>query len=140
LADLRRGREERNHTILERLAQLGIDVSMDEVLARAGDGSVGRPHIAGVMGGRGYVPDIATAFELYLGHGAPASVSRKRLGIDAPISLARAARALPPVAHPHPLALDGGAQLGDLLRHLRSLRLVGVETHRSATEPDRRRI
>ena len=140
LADLRRGREERNHTILERLAQLGIDVSMEEVLARAGDGSVGRPHIAGVMVDRGYVPDIATAFELYLGHGAPAYVSRKRLGIEEAISLARASGGVPVLAHPHTLELDDDSQLEDLLRHLRSLGLVGVETHHSATEPDRRRI
>lgn len=82
LADLRLGRDERNQLILERLAQLGIDIPMEEVLARAGDGSVGRPHIAGVMVDRGHVPDIATAFELYLGSGAPAYVPRRRLTVD----------------------------------------------------------
>ncbi len=140
LADLRLGRERRNHTILERLASLGIDVPMEEVLARAGDGSVGRPHIAAVMVDRGYVPDIAAAFDLYLGHGAPAYVSRKRLTVEEAISLARASGGVPVLAHPHTLGFEDDSRLESLLRHLHSTGLIGVETHHSAAEPGRRRI
>lgn len=140
LADLRLGRDERNQLILERLAQLGIDIPMEEVLARAGDGSVGRPHIAGVMVDRGHVPDIATAFELYLGSGAPAYVPRRRLTVDEALSLARASGGVPVLAHPHTLGLEDDSKLEDLLRHLHSTGLIGVETHHSATEPERRRI
>lgn len=140
LHGLREGRETRNHTILQRLGQLGIDVPMAEVMARAGSGSVGRPHIAGVMLDRGYVPDIATAFDLYLAHGRPAYVSRSRLKAGEAIGLAVAAGGVPILAHPHTLGFEHDAALEEMLRHLTALGLQGLETRHSACEPPRRRI
>ncbi|NIR36792.1 MAG: phosphatase, partial [Gemmatimonadetes bacterium] len=55
-----------------RLRGMGIDVDIEEVLAEAGDGAVGRPHIAEVMRRKGYVPDIKAAFDRFLAKGAPA--------------------------------------------------------------------
>ena len=46
-------------------------MTVEEVLTEAGEGSVGRPHIAQVMVDRGYVPDIKTAFDLWLGNDKP---------------------------------------------------------------------
>lgn len=139
LADLRLGRHDRNHTILERLGQLGLEVPMEEVIARAGEGSVGRPHIAGVMVERGYVPDIASAFELYLGHGAPAYVGRRRLTPHEAIELGRASGGVPVLAHPHTLGYEDDGRLEGLLRWLAEIGLVGMETHHSGAEPERRR-
>jgi 3',5'-nucleoside bisphosphate phosphatase len=139
LADLRLGRDDRNHTILERLRQLGLEVSMEELVARAGEGSVGRPHIAGVMVDRGYVPDIATAFDQFLGSGAPAYVGRRRLTPAEALSLARASGGVPVLAHPHTLGFEEDARLEALLEQLAALGLAGLETHHSGAEPDRRR-
>ena len=140
LEDLRSGRNERNHTILERLAHLGIDVPMEDVAARAGDGSVGRPHIAGVMVDRGYVPDIATAFDMYLGQNKPAYVSRRRLAPAEGIELALASGGVPILAHPHTLGYEDDSQLEDMLARLADLGLIGVESHHSGSEPGRRRL
>lgn len=140
LAELRLGRDDRNHTILERLAQLGLDVSMDEVMARAGEGSVGRPHIAGVMVDRGYVSDVASAFDLYLAHGAPAYVPRSRLKPEEAIRLARESGGVPILAHPHTLGYEHDGDLERVVRSLHELGLVGLESHHSAVEPDRRRL
>lgn len=140
LADLRLGRDDRNHTILERLTQLGLEVPIEEVMARAGEGSVGRPHIAGVMVDRGYVPDIASAFDLYLGQGAPAYVGRRRLTPGEALSLAHASGGVPILAHPHTLGYQDDTHLNVVLRRLIELGLVGMETHHSGAEPDRRRI
>lgn len=139
LADLRLGRDDRNHTILERLSQLGLEIPMDDVLARAGGGSVGRPHIAGVMVDRGYVPDIASAFDLYLGNGAPAYVGRRRLPPDEAIALSVESGGVPILAHPHTLGYESEEHLGVLLVRLREMGLVGLETHHSAVEPQVRR-
>ncbi|HJR91994.1 MAG TPA: PHP domain-containing protein [Acidimicrobiia bacterium] len=139
LADLRSGRDDRNHTILERLAQLGLDVPMTEVAARAGAGSVGRPHIAGVMVDRGYVPDIATAFDEYLAQGRPGYVGRRRLAPGEAIALARQSGGVPILAHPHTLGFDDDNRLVDILERLVDVGLVGLETHHSGNEPDRRR-
>lgn len=140
LADLRLGRDDRNHTILERLTQLGFDVPMDEVMARAGEGSVGRPHIAGVMVDRGYVPDVASAFDLYLAHGAPAYVPRSRLSPEEAIRLARESGGVPILAHPHTLGYENEADLERVVRHLHEIGLVGLESHHSAVEQHRRRL
>lgn len=140
LADLRMGRDDRNRTILERLSQLGFDVPMDEVMARAGAGSVGRPHIAGVMVDRGYVPDVASAFDLYLAHGAPAYVPRSRLTPETAIRLSRESGGVPILAHPHTLGYERDNDLERVVGHLRELGLVGLESHHSAVEPDRRRL
>jgi len=140
LAGLRRGRDDRNHTILERLAQLGVDVPMEEVMTRAGEGSVGRPHIAGVMVDRGYVPDIATAFEQYLAQGAPAYVGRTRLSPEEAIRLSLDSGGVPILAHPHTLGYEDDSTLEGVVRHLAEMGLVGLESHHSAIEPPRRRF
>lgn len=140
LADLRLGRDDRNHGILERLTQLGFDVPLEEVLARAGAGSVGRPHIAGVMVDRGYVPDIATAFDLYLGNHAPAYVGRKRLTPAEAIGLSLQSGGVPILAHPHTLGIEEDSRLERLVEHLREMGMLGMETHHSSIEPERRRV
>lgn len=140
LAALRAGRDERNHTILERLAQLGVDIPMAEVMDRAGEGAVGRPHIAGVMMDRGYVPDIATAFDLFLGQGGPAYVARHRLRPAEAIELGRATGGVPVLAHPQTLGLEEAGRLEVLVGRLVEMGLVGIETHHSGMEPERRRL
>lgn len=139
LAGLRQGREERNHSILERLAQLGVDVPMEEVMARAGEGSVGRPHIAGVMVERGYVADIGAAFERYLAQGAPAYVGRTRLTPEEAIRLSLESGGVPILAHPHTLGYENDSDLERVVRHLYEMGLVGLESHHSAVEPPLRR-
>lgn len=139
LADLRLGRDDRNQVILERLSQLGLEVPMEDVAARAGDGSVGRPHIASVMVDRGYVPDITAAFDQYLGNGAPAYVGRRRLRPTEAIEAARASGGVPILAHPHTLACEHDGELEELLGHMIEFGLIGLESHHSACEPQRRR-
>ena len=58
---------------------LGMPIELEELAEEGGDGSVGRPHIAAVMMAHGYVPDIRTAFDAWLGAGKPAYVPRERL-------------------------------------------------------------
>lgn len=140
LSDLRLGRDDRNHTILERLAQLGLDVPATEVADRAGSGSVGRPHIAGVMVDRGYVPDIASAFDEYLAQGRPAYVGRRRLTPLEGITLGLESGGIPILAHPHTLGYPDDHQLEAILRQLVEIGLVGLETHHSGPEPQRRRV
>ena len=65
---LRKSRKNRNPKIIERLNNLGIDISMDEVLNEVGKESLlGRPHIATLMKKKGFVESINEAFDKYLG-------------------------------------------------------------------------
>lgn len=127
LQDLQDGRTGRNEQIVSILCNLDMPITIEEVLERAGGGSVGRPHIAAVMMNRGYVPDIKTAFDLWLGNGMPAYVGRARLDPEEAIALARESGAVPILAHPHTLGITTAPAMSHLLTRLKSAGLVGIE-------------
>ena len=129
LAELRDGRDERNARIVERLVELGLPIDLGEVLAEAGEGSVGRPHIAAVMIRHGYVDSMEQAFDEYLGNDRKAYVERERLEPGEAIRLARASGGVPILAHPHTLAIDNRFEMADVLVELRSQGLIGLECH-----------
>ena len=132
LKGLQLGRGARNERIVELLEAAGMPVTIEEVLEEAGGGTVGRPHIAAVMMRRGYVPDIRTAFDLWLGTGKPAYVGRDRLDPEEAISLARESGAVPVLAHPHTLGITTAPAMADVLDRLKRAGLVGLEAHYSS--------
>ncbi|HEY7705318.1 MAG TPA: PHP domain-containing protein [Acidimicrobiia bacterium] len=138
LEALRSARSDRNARMLERLAELGMVITPEELAAEAGQGSVGRPHLAAIMVRKGYVPDFETAFNDWLAAGRPAYLGRDRLSPDEAIALARASGGVPILAHPHTLGLETTEEMNDLLERLAGLGLVGVEcfysTYDSVTE------
>jgi hypothetical protein len=111
------------------LGELGLPIALDEVLAEAGEGSVGRPHIAAVMIRHGYVDSMEQAFDEYLGNDRKAYVGRERLEPREAIQLARASGGVPILAHPHTLAIDNRFEMADVLVDLRAHGLVGIECH-----------
>lgn len=127
LPGLRDGRNSRNERMIELLTAAGMPLTMDEVLEESGGGSVGRPHIAAVMARHGYVPDIKTAFELWLGAGRPAYVERPRMEPEEALDLARASGAVPILAHPHTLGITTAQEMASLLQRLGDAGLVGLE-------------
>jgi predicted metal-dependent phosphoesterase TrpH len=127
LAPLQHGRHARNLAIVTLLDELGMPVSIDEVMEEAGSGSVGRPHIAAVMMRKGYVESVAEAFDLWLGAGRPAYAGRPRLSPEEAIGLAIDSGGVPVLAHPHTLGINRAEEMADLLDRLRSAGLVGLE-------------
>lgn len=127
LQSLQDGRGSRNERIVELLCDAGMPVTIEEILEEAGGGSVGRPHIAAVMMKRGYVDDIRTAFDEWLGTGRPAYVGRLRLEPEEAIGLARESGAVPVLAHPHTLNITTAPDMAELLTRLRGAGLVGLE-------------
>lgn len=127
LAELRSGRNTRNLEIVKTLTELDMPITIEEIEEEAGGGSVGRPHIAAVMMARGYVPDIRTAFDLWLGKGKPAYIGRIRLGPEEAIGLARESGGVPILSHPHTLAITTASDMAAVLTNLRDAGLVGLE-------------
>lgn len=127
LSELQRGRDGRNARILEILSDHGLEMSLEEVAEEAGSGSVGRPHIAAVMVDKGYVPDIRSAFDEWLGNDKRAYVARPRLNPEEGIGLARQSGAVPILAHPHTLGIHRAEEMASLLIRLRDAGLVGFE-------------
>jgi 3',5'-nucleoside bisphosphate phosphatase len=102
LAAFRDQRQTRASSIVEKLNQLGIPVSMDEVLIESAGGAVGRPHVARAMVKIGKVRDSREAFDRYLGAGKPGFVAKERLEIREAIEITHAAGAVAIWAHPGP--------------------------------------
>jgi len=127
LAPLQHGRHARNLAIVTLLDELGMPVSIDEVMEEAGSGSVGRPHIAAVMMRKSYVESVAEAFDLWLGAGRPAYAGRPRLTPEEAIGLAIDSGGVPVLAHPHTLGINRAEEMADLLDRLRNAGLVGLE-------------
>lgn len=141
LGELQRGRDGRNSAIVRKLHDLGIDLTLSEVEAEAGEGSVGRPHIAAVLVRKGIVPDIRSAFDEYLAAGGPAYVDRLRLQPEEAIDLALRSGGLPIIAHPHTLGLDSAEEYGSLFSRLSATGLVGIEcNYGDYTKEERRQF
>jgi hypothetical protein len=129
LLELRHGRGQRNEMIAQRLTELGMPVTAEEILHEGGSGSIGRPHIAAVMMRKGYVQTIDEAFELWLTSGKPAYIGRPRLSPEEAIKLARASGGVPVLAHPHTLGINRAHEMADLLTRLIAAGLVGLEAY-----------
>lgn len=134
LADVREYRKRRNPKILAKLAELGIPLELEEVAAKAGGKTVGRPHIAEVMVEKGYVADFQEAFEKYLAHNKPAYVGRRRIAAEEGVALIHGAGGLAFLAHPGVYALPPRI-LESMVFKLARAGLDGVEVYYSDNLP-----
>ena len=100
LAAIREAREGRAEKMVTLLQQHGVDITYEQVLERANGGSVGRPHVAGVMVAAGHVDTPQEAFDRYLGRGKPAYVPRYKLSPAEAIELIHRCGGLPVLSHP----------------------------------------
>ncbi|MGV2967898.1 PHP domain-containing protein [Paenibacillus sp. FSL L8-0435] len=105
LRGLREARDERNHLIIAKLQELGLDISWQEVLDELGrslepDESIGRPHMADVLVKKGYAVDMRDAFDQYLAEGKPGFVSVPRVAPEDACKWIRAAGGAAVIAHP----------------------------------------
>jgi len=108
LAELQEVRANRNHLIVERLNELDIPVTFEEVENEAGGpgAQIGRPHFAAVLVRHGAVPDYQAAFDNYLAKGAQAYVPRKLYKPAEATRLMVRAAVVPVLAHPFTLNLE----------------------------------
>jgi len=105
LSELRQTREKRNTKILEKLRELGIEVTMEDVIEGLGrslgpDESIGRPHIADVLVLKGHARDLRDAFDRYLAQGAAAYVPQPRIHPTEACKWIREAGGVAVLAHP----------------------------------------
>ncbi len=126
LDELRAKREQRNHRIVGKLNEMGFDISMEEVAAKAGGGIVGRPHIARVLMEKGYTSSITEGFEKFLAAGRPAYFRKDKLTPEVGIAEIRQSGGVPVLAHPIFLGLKGEA-LDRVLNKLKAAGLIGIE-------------
>jgi 3',5'-nucleoside bisphosphate phosphatase len=101
----RRGRDERNQAIGERLERL-CGVGHADAAEVAGPSALSRAHFARAMVARGVVADVAEAFDRYLSSGRPAYVPAPSVSLPDAVAIAAKAGGVAVLAHPGRLA-DG---------------------------------
>ena len=124
LLRFRHGRVDRARSMVEKLATLGIQIEWERVQEIAGDGSVGRPHIALAMVERGYCKEPKDAFPEYLGRNGLAYVERTRMTPAETVELLTGVGGVPVLAHPAYLA-----DMEATIAVLKEAGLVGMEVY-----------
>jgi predicted metal-dependent phosphoesterase TrpH len=119
----REERRARVHRMAARLAEMGMTIDPDEVLALVREGSAGRPHVARAMVKRGYVPSVRAAFDRYLAAGKPGYVPRRKLAPEDAVRLIRKAAGVPVFAHP------GLSNRDAMIPSLIAAGLMGIESY-----------
>jgi 3',5'-nucleoside bisphosphate phosphatase len=138
---VQRARRERNPKIVEKLRVLGLELTMEEVAAKAGGTVVGRPHFAQVMVEKGYAQSTQEVFDKYLAKGKPAYLDKVRLSPEESVAAIRAAGGVAVLAHPLQLKAKDDADLDAMVERLARAGLQGMECYyRNHTEEDTRRF
>jgi hypothetical protein len=136
LNQLRERREGRSRDILaavnERLAGEGRGcIGFDEVSLHALE-TIGRPHIARAMIGRGYVGTVEEAFRRYL---VPCNVSKLYWPMDDAIATIRRLGGVAVLAHPTSISTLR-PELRSIIAELAKLGLDGVEVFNNMAQPE----
>lgn len=121
LAQARAAREQRGALMVEKLQRLGVEIDLEDLAFQAGNGAVGRPHVARALVDAGAVQDFEEAFDRYLGRGRPAFVDKPLPALREVADLVHATRGLVVAAH-----LGERGQAGQL-KAFRTEGLDGVE-------------
>jgi predicted metal-dependent phosphoesterase TrpH len=121
LEDQRSKRTARAAAMVRKLVALGIELRMEDVLAAADGGAVGRPHVARALVAVGAVSGIAEAFGRYLAFGRPAFVPKELPHIATVTELIKGVGGVSVAAH-----LKDRGTLG-VVEELKDLGVDGVE-------------
>lgn len=110
----KRKRVARAQEMVHLLEKSGLPVSFEVVLKKAGEGTVGRPHIAEVLLEEGLVYSFQDAFNRFIGNGKPAYVASYRFELHRALALIHSAGGVCSIAHPG-LEITNGVLL-DLIK------------------------
>ncbi|MBI2858031.1 MAG: PHP domain-containing protein [Chloroflexi bacterium] len=132
LCGLRMGRLERGRAMVSKLAGLGIIIDWDRVQHLAGDGSVGRPHVAQAILESGYVKTLGEAFDRYIGREGPAYIEREKITPQKAVKLIIDAGGFAVMAHPHSFS---PGKIEELLSELVPAGLSGLEVYYGNNKP-----
>jgi predicted metal-dependent phosphoesterase TrpH len=101
----REARLTRAEQMVEALTRIGAPIKLERVFEIAGEGSVGRPHVAQALFEAGHVQAIDEAFDRFIGRGGPAYFEGFRLEPAEGIRLIHSVGGFASWAHPN--ELDG---------------------------------
>jgi predicted metal-dependent phosphoesterase TrpH len=133
---LREARAQRNPEMIQKLRELGVAITHEQVQALAEAEQTrapGRPHIAQLLVQKGYVKSVHEAFSRYIGQDGAAYVRKDRLTAGEAIEAIHKAGGLASLAHPVQLELSDDA-LEHAVARLADLGLDAIEIYHSDHE------
>lgn len=136
LNKLREARKNRNPKIVERLNELGFQISLEEINQTVGQVQLGRPHIAYAMMKKGFVKSIDEAFDKFLGTAKPAYVDKERIACEDAVKMIRRAGGIAVLAHPGLLNVEDESKLAALIQNLIEIGMDGIEVYYPEHSPD----
>jgi predicted metal-dependent phosphoesterase TrpH len=124
LERMRNSRADRAAKMVVKLNELGCDVELARIKQIAGNGALGRAHVAQALLEKGYISSFKEAFTKYIGRDCPAYISREKLTPAEAVQLILQFHGLPVLAHPFTTANPE-----TLVRELKPVGLVGMEVY-----------
>ena len=137
LITLRRSRAARNAQMAQKMAALGLPVTMDDVRAEAGEDAqvIARPHFARALIKKGVVASVPEAFDKYLSTGKPLYLPKEVLTPHDAIVLIHGAGGVAVMAHPGLVPLDEAALADRVANLAQDDALDGIEAYYSQHSP-----
>ena len=136
LAEVREARERRAERMVELMRDDGLDVTFAEVRGYAGEGTVGRPHLAQALIRRGLAGTVGEAFAPHL-LGERYRVPKEDLDVFTAVRLVRAAGGVAVFAHPR-ATRRGRIVPDELIVALAEAGLFGLEADHEDHSPQER--
>jgi predicted metal-dependent phosphoesterase TrpH len=131
LRKFRTSREGRGRAMVEKLGAMGMPLDWARVREIAGDGAIGRPHVAQAMLEKGYIQTFKEAFEKYIGRDGPAYVEREKMTPQEAVALILRSGGIPVLAHPFTVK-DPEKRVAEL----KKAGLVGIEAYYKDNTPE----
>ncbi|MBU5426596.1 PHP domain-containing protein [Tissierella pigra] len=128
---LRKSRWNRGIDMIKKVNELGMTLTLEDVMEFSGKGYIGRPHIARAMIKKGYISNVSEGFDKFLDRGKPAYVDRYKISVGEIISLIKNIGGISILAHP------GLLKNKEIIDYCISLDINGLECiHSKHSEED----
>ncbi len=124
LEKLRDSRRLRAQKMIDKLTALGVYIEWARVQELAGNGTIGRPHVAKAILEKGYITTMKEAFSKYIGKDGPAYVEREKITPARAVELVTRASGLPVLAHPFTIPEPEAT-----ITELEKVGLAGIEAY-----------
>ena len=131
---IRTERIARNEYVVDRLADDGFDISVEELHSLYPEAVLGRPHMAELLMKKGYVSSVQEGFDKYLGEGGKYYMPKRRISMARAVETVLASGGLAVLAHPlqyrYPLH-----EVEEMILYAQSLGVTALECYYSEHSP-----
>ncbi|MCR5124616.1 MAG: PHP domain-containing protein [Treponema sp.] len=126
---LTEGRLVRNQQIIDMAKKdIGIELNIDDMMAKFGTKQLGRPHFARMLAELGIVKKPQDAFDRFLGSGRPWYVKHAGEDLDVAIEAIKTSGGIPVMAHPKSIYVSLN-KIEPILEDVRNRGVMGIEAY-----------